>query len=299
MKCNNWFRLTAGVAFALVFATASLVRSEESAKINKGEAIAFLGDSITQQGAGNPSGYVQLIIKGLRANELDPISIPAGIGGHKSNDMLARLDKDVISKKPVWMTLSCGVNDVWHGQRGVPLEQYKQNIGQIVEKAQAAGIKVVILTATMIGEDQENPNNQKLIPYNQFLLELAASKNLAFADLNADMQKLVKELNGGKGKANFLTTDGVHMGPLGNRMMAMGVLRALGLNDEQLAKAKAAWDADTNICEVRCPIKMSFPQYEELVKLARAKNLSVDAMLGQMLTEKALPAALEEAKAVK
>ncbi len=28
--------------------------------------------------------------------------------------MLARLDEAVISKKPQWMTLSCGVNDVWH-----------------------------------------------------------------------------------------------------------------------------------------------------------------------------------------
>ena len=71
--------------------------------------------------------------------------------------MLARLDKDVISKKPQWMTLSCGVNDVWHfklklGKRtfqGVGLEDYKKNIRAIVDKAQAAGIKVMILTSTM------------------------------------------------------------------------------------------------------------------------------------------------------
>ena len=79
--------------------------------------------------------------------------IPAGVSGNTSKDMLARLDKDVLSKKPQWMTLSCGVNDVWHGVNGVPLDQYKQNITSIVDQAQAAGIKVVILTATMIGEE--------------------------------------------------------------------------------------------------------------------------------------------------
>ena len=59
--------------------------------------------------------------------------IPAGVGGNTSKDMLARLDRDVLSKKPDWMTLSCGVNDVWHGATGVPLDQYQQNITSIVE----------------------------------------------------------------------------------------------------------------------------------------------------------------------
>ena len=47
-------------------------------------------------------------------------------------DLEARLDRDVISKKPDWMTLSCGVNDVWHGKRGVNLEDYKKNIASII-----------------------------------------------------------------------------------------------------------------------------------------------------------------------
>ena len=61
------------------------------------------------------------------------------------------------------MTLSCGVNDVWHfklrlGKRtfkGVGLEEYKKNITAIIDKAQAANIKVMVLSSTMIGEDPE------------------------------------------------------------------------------------------------------------------------------------------------
>lgn len=245
------------------------------------EKIAFLGDSITQQGAGGPSGYVRLVISGLEANGIKAEAIPAGIGGHKSNDMLARVDKDVIDKKPNWMTLSCGVNDVWHGERGVPLDQYKTNITQIVEKAQAAGIKPVLLTSTMIGEDQPNANNQKLTAYNEFLKALAVEKNLPIADLNAMMQEQVKTPH----KGNLLTGDGVHMNPLGNQMMAVGVLKAFGLNDAQLQTARDSWaKIPQNV-----GVNLTLGQFNKLSEIANKGNRSVDDVVKEAV-EKAIAA---------
>src|SRR6185436_702383 len=90
--------------------------------VKSGEKIGFLGDSITAGGWSNPAGYVRLVIAGLAANGVNAEPVPAGISGHKSNQMLERLERDVLSKKPQWMTLSCGVNDVWHGKFGVPLD---------------------------------------------------------------------------------------------------------------------------------------------------------------------------------
>ena len=75
-------------------------------KVKSGDKIAFLGDSITQGGWSNPAGYVRLVIAGLEANGVHAEPVPAGISGHKSDQMLARLEKDVLSKKPQWMTLS-------------------------------------------------------------------------------------------------------------------------------------------------------------------------------------------------
>ena len=89
--------------------------------VKSGEKIAFLGDSITQQGNWE-SGYINLVMSALEANGIKAVKIPAGISGHKSNQMLARLERDVLKKKPQIMTLSCGVNDVWHGRRGGSLE---------------------------------------------------------------------------------------------------------------------------------------------------------------------------------
>ena len=212
-------------------------------QVKTGDKIAFLGDSITQQGHSHASGYVYLVMAGLKVNGINAEMIKAGISGHKSNNMLARLERDVISKKPQIMTLSCGVNDVWHGARGVKLEDYKKNIREIVEKAQAAGIRVYIMTSTMIYENPNHEGNQKLAAYNQFLRELAAEKNLPLIDLNAAMQKAVAEM---KAKypgvnGNFLTTDGVHMAPRGNMMMAKEILKAFRLNDVEIAKAEAEW----------------------------------------------------------
>jgi len=99
----------------------------------------------------------------------------------------------------------------------------------------------------MIGEDASNENNKKLAPYNDFLREIATARKLPLADLSADMQAIVrkaKEANAARTtRDNFLTSDGVHMAPPGDMMMAEGVLRALGLDADQLAKAKAAWVA--------------------------------------------------------
>jgi len=113
--------------------------------IKDGQKIAFMGDSITEGGANDPAGYVNLVIRGLEANGIRATAIPAGMSGHRATQMLRRLDRDVLSKKPEWMTLSCGVNDVGFRDKGVPLDLYKESITKIIDQCQAAGVKVMIL----------------------------------------------------------------------------------------------------------------------------------------------------------
>jgi lysophospholipase L1-like esterase len=232
-------RMNIGRMAAMAVVMGSTLALAAELQVKDGQKIAFMGDSITAGGA-KPKGYVSLTINGLEANGVKATAIPAGISGHKSNQMLARLEKDVLSKKPDWMTLSCGVNDVWHGARGVSLEDYKVNITKIVDQCQAAGVKVMILTSTMIKETQTNELNQKLVPYNEFLRTLAAEKKCLLADLNADMQAVIAKAGPDK-KGNILTGDGVHMNAAGNEMMALGVLKAFGLSEEQLQKAQKSW----------------------------------------------------------
>jgi lysophospholipase L1-like esterase len=266
------------IAAVLFSAATSLLHGEIPVKA--GDKIAFLGDSITQQGNGGPGGYVQLVGSGLAANGVKVEIIGAGISGHKSNQMLERLDRDVLSKKPQWMTLSCGVNDVWHGAKGVPLEDYKKNITAIVDQAQAAGVKVMILTSTMIREDAATPENQKLAAYNDFLRALAVEKKCMLADLNADMQAtLAAAAKAGPVKGNILTSDGVHMAYPGNEMMAAGVLKGFGLDAAELSKAKDAWLDIPGTSNVAAKMNLTRRQMLQLEKLAAARKTTVNALI--------------------
>jgi len=260
-----------------------VVATPENVAIKNSESIAFLGDSITRNGAAMPGGYVCLVISGLKANGVSVTPYPAGIGGHKSNQMLERLEKDVLSKKPTWMTLSCGVNDVWQGDNGIPLDQYQVNMTAIVDQAQAAGVKVMILTPTMIGEQPANPNNVKLVAYIDCLRQLAKDKHCLLADLSADM---FAALNPEFKDRNQLTVDGVHMNPAGDQIMATGVLRAFGMNEIQLQKARAFWIAMPEIaCKVEAKGDLTFGQYQQLREMATKQNRSIEDLASEQLTK--------------
>ena len=255
-------------------------------EVKNNDKIAFLGDSITAQGNSAPAGYVNLVISGLKVNGIKAVKIPAGINGHKSNQMLERLKRDVLSKKPQIMTLSCGVNDVGHGKRGVELPDFKKNITAIVEQAQAAGIRVCIMTTTMNREDPKHPFNIKLTGYNDFLRTLAKEKKCLLADLNADMQKIIADYKAAnpKAKGYVLTVDGLHMNPAGNVMMAKGVLRAFGLNDEQIAKAESAWENQKSGIGT---ILLSIKDFRLLRQQAAAAGLTIQDYIARLVNREA------------
>jgi len=248
--------------------------------IKDGQKIAFMGDSITEGGANDPSGYVNLVIRGLEANGIKATAIPAGISGHRATQMLRRLDRDVLNKAD-WMTLSCGVNDVGFRDKGVPLALFKESVAKIIDQCQAAGVQVMVLTATMTGEDQANPTNQKLIGYNEILRALAREKHCLLADLNTDMQTAVK-IAGAAAKGRALTCDGVHMNAAGNRMMATGVLKAFGLSTAQIARAEKSW-VDVGVHDSGALLGAT-----RFVAAADGPAVTIESLLGEMIDRDAL-----------
>ncbi|MEP6755716.1 MAG: SGNH/GDSL hydrolase family protein [Chthonomonadales bacterium] len=217
--------------------------------------IVTLGDSITQGGAG-PGGYVWLIDKIL--NKIYPDQhfevINAGISGHKSTDMSNRFDRDVMSKKPDLVTISVGVNDVWHGYRdfargvdhpngdlpaGIPLERYVALVTEMVDRAQAANIKVALVAPTLIYENLDSAENRAMSRYVRAMEGIAREKKCMFIDLNAPFRKVIGEYQKYAGKGlKLLTVDGVHMNLAGNRLMAVGILRGLGVGMKEIEEAK-------------------------------------------------------------
>ena len=269
----------------VIFFLMPLARGDQI-QVQSGEKVAFLGDSITANGAATPSGYVRLVESALAANGIQITPIKAGVSGNTSKDMLARLDRDVINSKPDWVTISCGVNDVWHAVNGVPLPDYKTNMTEMVNRCKDAGIKVMLLTSTPIGEDLSNANNKKLEAYNDFLRALAKQDHLLLADLNACVQsELKKQLAGPHSVGNLLTVDGVHMNPLGNEAMASGILRAFGLNDDQIKMAQEKWLDIPAACDVPGKASITIRQYQQLDALATKQHSSVQNILNDALTQ--------------
>ena len=76
--------------------------------------IVFFGDSITEAGA-QPGGYVALLEQKFQDHGNPSVEvIGAGISGNKVPDLLARLDRDVLSHNPTHVVIYIGINDVWH-----------------------------------------------------------------------------------------------------------------------------------------------------------------------------------------
>ncbi len=213
--------------------------------------IVSLGDSITQGGEG-PGGYVWLFRRYLNALYPDAKIevINAGISGHKSNDMLARFRRDVLDKKPDLVTISVGVNDVWHGfndkfpngdgPNGIPLDAFRKNVELMISQAEAIGARVVVLSATVIYEDLKSPENVKAEPYNATLKDLARKHHALFVDYQKPFRALITDYRAKTGSSeNLLTVDGVHMNAEGNAVMAHTLLTGLGISAADQAKVQA------------------------------------------------------------
>lgn len=204
-------------------------------QLKPGDTIVAIGDSITEFG-----GYLR-DIDAVLAQQFPALKIAKvvnkGIESQKAEDLVTRFDRDVVALKPTFVTLNIGVNDVGHRvdsphDKNV-LAAYRKNVARMVEQAQQAGIKVILLTPTVLQEDPDSEGNRRLAAYVEVQKQIAAEKHCQLVDLHSMFLTAIKRKP--PGKAAWLTTDGVHMTAMGDAIMAVGVLRALGVPDAKIA----------------------------------------------------------------
>jgi lysophospholipase L1-like esterase len=168
-----------------------------------------------------------------------------GVSGQKAEDLVKRFQKDVVDRKPAVVTISIGINDVWH-RANAPhqpqvLADYWVNVGKMVDMAQAAGIKVILLTPTVIGEDPAAAANKRLRIYIEAEKQIARERKCTLVDLHRMFMSVVaRRPSDVKDKEHWLTFDGVHMNPAGDTLMAIGMLRALGVPEAKIQAAVTA-----------------------------------------------------------
>lgn len=179
--------------------------------------IAFLGDSITENGWVNDYGYVNLVQTALDDAGYDVTVIPAGISGNTTRAMLNRMDKDVIAQKPDVMFFMGGINNIWFDYE--TYDDFEKDVTEIVKKAQQNNIKVILISLTIIDEDLNGIKNETILEYNNFLKLFANENNLLYIDVNKEIRNALKKKNPTQVE-NLLTYDGVHLNPLGNKVIA-------------------------------------------------------------------------------
>ncbi|MCA9084124.1 MAG: Dabb family protein [Planctomycetaceae bacterium] len=202
-------------------------------QLNDGDTVVFLGDSITQQGAG-PRGYVTLFRQALESSrpESGIKVIGAGIGGHKVPNLEERLDRDVLQHKPNVVVIYIGINDVWHSNRGqgTAPDRYESGLKNLIERCTAAGARVILATPSVIGEKHDGTNDmdEMLDQYCDISRKVAAECDITLLDLRKAFIENLKEYNVANADAGILTTDRVHLNDAGNRLVAARMLEAVG-----------------------------------------------------------------------
>lgn len=134
------FALAVGV-LALTLPTAATAQPAPN-KTSSELTLVFLGDSLTAgYGLDGEQAFPALVEKALVTEGHKVQVVNAGISGDTSAGGLARMDW-LLKRKPDLLVVCLGAND---GLRGLSLESSEKNLRGILEKAKAAGAKVLLI----------------------------------------------------------------------------------------------------------------------------------------------------------
>lgn len=199
----------------------------------KKKKVVFFGDSITQAGIA-PGGYIKLVDSLIKqeGRENNYELIGAGIGGDKIYDLYLRVENDVLKHNPDIVIIFVGVNDVWHktsSGTGTDFNKFGRFYEALVNKLQAAGIKVIVSTPAVIGERTDHSNSQDgdLNFYCNWLRSYTTKNNIPLIDLRAGFIQYNVQNNPQNKESGILTTDRVHLNAKGNLFVAEEMWKAI------------------------------------------------------------------------
>ena len=225
------------MALLLSASLAALATQDSEAnqvELKNGDRIIYFGDSLTNlAGVEEPKehvtkGYVRIVRERLQEKHKDKnIEVDwIATGGHTVPDLLKRVDKDVIAKKPTIVVIQIGCNDA----RRIPKETFQASLEELIDKLQSAGVQVVQCSLTSVGEkyDGTNKDDPKLDEFAQVERDVAKGKNVPLIDLREAFVAYWKKNNPDNKPSGVLTYDGNHFNQRGHDFVAeqmLGIFR--------------------------------------------------------------------------
>jgi len=199
----------------------------------KKKKVVFFGDSITQA-AVEKGGYIDVLQNMItEKGAADKFELNgAGISGNKIYDLYLRIEKDVLDKKPDVVVIWVGVNDVWHKSSsgtGTDFDKFGRFYDAVVKKIQQGGAKVIVVTPAAIGEKNDYSNSQDgdLNGYSSWLRKYVKDNGLGLVDLRTIFHEYSLAHNPDNLSKGILTSDGVHLNPKGNALVAEEMWKAI------------------------------------------------------------------------
>ena len=194
--------------------------------------IVALGSSNTQRFAAGMHWFDCLELGVKTTYGLKNFCFNAGACGETSNDLLKRLDRDVVRFAPDVVILTVGGNDSYHPDT-IPLSRFHANLLEIHKRLTACGALVVFQTY-YVCDLEKMPPDHPMPSYMDEIRHAAAETDSPLQD-NWTRWNHLRETD--VGLYRQLMKDYMHLNALGNLLLGCEWLTALDLHvteaDEQ------------------------------------------------------------------
>lgn len=209
--------------------------------LTKNARLLFIGDSITDVGR-KPEGeglfealgrgYVVKVDALLQATypQLKIRTTNMGTSGNTVRNLAARWDNDVIARKPDFLSIMIGINDVWRQfdtawqkEWGVDLAEYEQTLDGLCARTRPDLKGLVLMTPYYIEPNRKDAMRARMDQYGAVVKKLAKKHKAVFVDTQAAFDAFLKHQH-----PNALAWDRVHPSETGHMILARAFLDAVG-----------------------------------------------------------------------
>lgn len=260
----------------------------------KGDRVVFAGNSITE--AGYYESYIRLYYMTHFPDRALKV-FNGGVGGDVAGQIYARLDSDILKKKPTVLVVTFGMNDSKYFEyqkttdhekvtRDAVDESYKSFIMIADKLKNVSGLRPVIMTTSPYDETMKNDNNyfpgksHTIEEIARFQKEVAEKNHWPFVDILHPMTEI--NLREQKKEPSFTLTgsDRIHPGNAGHMVMAYFFLKDQGLAGAPVAEVKISASGRKTERSVNCSVSglIISPQSVKFSYLAKSLPYPIDTV---------------------
>ena len=208
----------------------------------KGQTVLFIGDSISDYERARPVGeglfdawgrsYVANVgaLLGCMYPELGLRVVNMGISGNQVRDLEARWETDVMSRKPDWVSVLIGINDVWRQfdspympETHVLPEEFEATYARLIERTLPHVKGMILMSPYFMEPNRLDPMRARMDEYGAIVRKLAGQYSLVFVDLQAAWDALFVHMH----PCN-IAWDRIHPNQTGCMYIAKQFLAAVG-----------------------------------------------------------------------